>query len=77
MLNIVLERSKNQCSFQARGRTDADDEFVDDKLSARILKQAQQQQQELEEEAGTNGSGFKVLKFVYNLLWFLKATNDF
>ena len=44
-----------------KGKTnnDGEDEFVDDKLSAKILKQAQQQQQELEEEMGTVNS-FKV-----------------
>lgn len=38
---------------KARGRNDAEDEFVNDKLSAKILKQVQAQQLELEEENGT------------------------
>nr|CAG4636973.1 EOG090X058P [Ceriodaphnia reticulata]SVE72906.1 EOG090X058P [Ceriodaphnia reticulata] len=50
-------RSKGR--VKVRGRADADEEFIDDKLSARILKQAQQQQQELEEEAGTTGITLK------------------
>nr|SVE78831.1 EOG090X058P [Daphnia lumholtzi] len=54
------EFAVNKGRVKTRKRTDADDEFVDDKLSARILKQAQKQQQELEEETGETGPSFKV-----------------
>ncbi|EFX81851.1 hypothetical protein DAPPUDRAFT_195940 [Daphnia pulex] len=53
------EIASSKGRVKVRGRTDADDEFVDDKLSARILKQAHQQQQELEEEIEGTGSSFK------------------
>ncbi|XP_074656420.1 bystin-like [Tubulanus polymorphus] len=40
-------------------KTDTDDQFVDDKLSKRILEQARKQQQQLEEEYGIDKSGSK------------------
>lgn len=43
-------------------RNEKSDEFVDDKLSARILRQAQQQQQELEEEFGTSSGTTQKVK---------------
>nr|SVE74152.1 EOG090X058P [Daphnia barbata] len=54
------EFAVNKGRVKTRRRTEADDEFVDDKLSARILKQAHKQQQELEAEIGETGSSFKV-----------------
>ena len=50
---------------QKPSRNEKSDEFVDDKLSARILRQAQQQQQELEEEFGTSsGTTQKVVELL-------------
>nr|CAG4650938.1 EOG090X058P [Simocephalus serrulatus]SVE94207.1 EOG090X058P [Simocephalus serrulatus] len=49
-------RSKGRVKVKGKTNNDGEDEFVDDKLSAKILKQAQQQQQELEEEMGTVNS---------------------
>nr|CAG4644756.1 EOG090X058P [Leptodora kindtii] len=46
------EYAQTKGRSKTRGRQDEDDEYVDNKLSAKILKQAQQQQQELEEEHG-------------------------
>nr|SVE75094.1 EOG090X058P [Daphnia dolichocephala] len=54
------EYAVNKGRVKTRRRTEADDEFVDDKLSAKILKQAHKQQQELEAELGETGSSFKV-----------------
>nr|CAG4645498.1 EOG090X058P [Lynceus sp. MCZ IZ 141354] len=41
---------------KVRDRREDDDEFVDDRLSARILKQAREQQKDLEESLGASGS---------------------
>ena len=38
--------------IQLRGRKEGEEEFVNDKLSAEILKQARMQQKEIEEEHG-------------------------
>jgi len=46
------EYAQSKGRVKARGRNDAEDAFVNDKLSAKILKQVQAQQQELEEEHG-------------------------
>ena len=54
---------------QKPSRNEKSDEFVDDKLSVRILRQAQQQQQELEGEFGTSiGTTQKVVE-LFNLVY--------
>nr|SVE76355.1 EOG090X058P [Daphnia longispina] len=53
------EFALNKGRVKVRERTVADDEFVDDKLSARILKQAHQQQQELQEEIEDTAASYK------------------
>uniref|UniRef100_A0A0L8GV41 Bystin n=1 Tax=Octopus bimaculoides TaxID=37653 RepID=A0A0L8GV41_OCTBM len=47
-----------------QNRQDSDDEFVDEKLSRKILEQARAQQEELEEEHGINKSQIKKKKKV-------------
>ena len=45
---------------QVRGRKDGEDNFVGDKLSAEILKQARMQQKEMEEEHGVPSAPARV-----------------
>ncbi|CAI9739650.1 Hypothetical predicted protein [Octopus vulgaris] len=47
-----------------QNRQDSDDEFVDEKLSRKILEQARAQQEELEEEHGINKLQIKKKKKV-------------
>lgn len=50
---------KSTSRVKIRNRKDKDDEYVDDKLSKRILEQARQQQEELQEEHGARGKSKK------------------
>jgi len=51
---------KPKASKKLRDRQEEDDEFIEDKLSKRILEQARAQQDELDEESGiTNSSSMK------------------
>ncbi|XP_041360851.1 bystin-like [Gigantopelta aegis] len=53
------ESVKESSRVKVKNRKTEDDEFVDDKLSKRILAQARAQQEELQEEYGVQGSGAK------------------
>ncbi|XP_054718715.1 bystin-like [Uloborus diversus] len=50
----IIENNFAKSSFRnkVRNRQDEDEEFVDDKLTKKILKQARKQQEDLEEEVG-------------------------
>lgn len=50
---------KSTSRVKVRNRREKDDEYVDDKLSKRILEQARQQQEELQEEHGAKGKSKK------------------
>nr|CAG4637754.1 EOG090X058P [Chydorus sphaericus] len=54
--SLALDKGR----IKSRTRKDIDDNFVDDKLSAKILKHARAQQQELEEENGTSSSAGQI-----------------
>lgn len=61
MADQVLEDEmvKPSGRTKLRKKEEKDDEFVDDKLSRKILQQARKQQEELEEEHGTSASAKK------------------
>ncbi|RZF36677.1 hypothetical protein LSTR_LSTR014209 [Laodelphax striatellus] len=51
------DRVKPKGREKVRTRTDEEEEFVDSRLTSRILNQARRQQQELENEIGPSGEG--------------------